>query len=76
MKFEVLILLQALIIFILIVIILGQWLLRDECKCKSEKKEAKPIPSNDYMNYERCTCGTTYDFDGIPSRKSCKKHGI
>ena len=80
MEEEQIILTQTFTIFILVVVILGQWLLKDDCECKfkKENKEEAPAPTltPKYYQEERCTCGTEWDFDGIPSRKSCKKHGI
>lgn len=42
-----------------------------------EETKQQPETKNTYSSYreERCTCGTEYDFDGIPRRKECKRHG-
>lgn len=73
------------IVLILSMVLIWQWVLSDDepkCKCNcqcNQKPVEEPLrqekrPEIQYRE-ERCTCGTEYDFDGIPRRKSCKKHG-
>lgn len=69
------------------VILFWEWAWSDEPKCKcncqcrcNQNPGYRPNNTLDTSNpptgdKERCTCGTEYDFDGIPRRKSCKKHG-
>ena len=68
--------LLILVIIMLIFIIISMWLLQDDCRCKDTEPLKEPIKDQLRYSEDRCTCGTEWDIDGIPSRKSCKKHNI
>lgn len=77
---ELAIVLMSFVIIIMALVIM--WLSIDIDEIKKLLKKAdvntpQAKESSTYSNnYERCTCGTEYDFDGIPRSKSCKKHNI
>ncbi len=76
---ELAITLMSFTIVIMALVIYYQSIDIDEIKKELKKINSGQNPENTttpYQNYERCTCGTEYDYDGIPSKKSCKKHNI
>jgi hypothetical protein len=75
MNIELIIAGQFIVIIILALTILGMWLTKNECKYNCQPND-KPDLTPTQLTPDICTCGTTYDFDGIPQRKSCKKHSI